>query len=177
MEEEVASPSQAQFDDWQVTVLGGLVRLIQLNRQQLLDAKSPDALPYVAWLARNLLELLIWTEYCCTSIDNAVRFYEDSMRDMYQWLGLVKNLWEFHNLNTSPIAELAQQILNCAELQYVDIETQRFLQVRKAAAELDKADWFRFMFGILSTFAHPTAMSVIMFGHPILEDRKNIWKV
>src|ERR1700686_2851339 len=46
-------------------------------------------LAIVAWHGRNLLELLIWTEYCIKSPENAVRFAVDAIRDLDELIRLI----------------------------------------------------------------------------------------
>jgi hypothetical protein len=39
-----------------------------------------------AWMARNLLELMVWVIYCVKSRDGAKRFYDDKVRDVFDFL-------------------------------------------------------------------------------------------
>src|ERR1700723_619772 len=42
--------------------------------------ESPEALSTVAWNARNMAEMWIWTKYCGSSKENAWRFHSDALR-------------------------------------------------------------------------------------------------
>ncbi len=43
--------------------------------------KSKTDAPLLAWRARNLLELSVWSTYCAKGRENARRLYEDAGRD------------------------------------------------------------------------------------------------
>jgi len=56
-------------------VLHALSNAININVRELVNARAAGSLSMLAWLARNILELLLWTDYCLTSNDNALQFY------------------------------------------------------------------------------------------------------
>jgi hypothetical protein len=51
------------------------------------DSRSEASL--IAWRARNLLELCVWSTYCSRSTENAQRFYADGERDAAAAEGIV----------------------------------------------------------------------------------------
>jgi hypothetical protein len=48
----------------------------------------------IAWRARNLLELFVWSRYCASSRDNARRLYDDATHDMSGVLAAFKKWGE-----------------------------------------------------------------------------------
>src|SRR5580693_5298044 len=46
------------------------------------ENRQRDDVPLLAWRARNLLELSVWSTYCAKSRENARRVYEDAGRDV-----------------------------------------------------------------------------------------------
>jgi hypothetical protein len=65
------------YEPWRLALTFDLVDAIERNCQQLLETMEKDRLPAAAWIARNLLELLVWVKYCGVSRENAWRFHED----------------------------------------------------------------------------------------------------
>src|ERR1039458_4925937 len=69
------------FEPWRLALTVDLVDAIERNCEQLLETMNKDRLPAAAWIARNLLELLVWVKFCSVSRENAWRFHEDALRD------------------------------------------------------------------------------------------------
>jgi hypothetical protein len=74
---------------WRSALTFDLVQSVERNCGELLETIGKDRLPATAWIARNLLELLVWVKYCGVSREYAWRFHEDALRD-------VKGLAEAH---------------------------------------------------------------------------------
>jgi len=147
-------------EPWRVALTVDLVDAIERNCAQLLETFDKDRLPAAAWLARNLLELLVWVKYCGVSRENAWRFHEDALRD-------AKGLMEAHakscaamgieNETAAIAAERLQQV--AAEKLGLEQIDSDFLAVSKAAKApgVDLGDRFGPLHRSLSKFAHPTA--------------------
>jgi hypothetical protein len=148
------------YEPWRLALTFDLVDAIERNCQQLLETMEKDRLPAAAWIARNLLELLVWVKYCGVSRENAWRFHEDALRD-------AKGLVDAHakscaamgieNETTTIAAERLQQVAS-EKLGLEDIDAD-FLAVSKAAKAqgVDLGDRFGPFHRSLSKFAHPTA--------------------
>jgi hypothetical protein len=80
------------YEPWRLNVMIDLVESIERNCGELLETFDKNKLPAAAWIARNLLELLVWAKYCGVSKENAWRFHEDALRD-------IKGLLEIHAKN------------------------------------------------------------------------------
>jgi hypothetical protein len=148
------------YEPWRLALAVDLVDAIERNCAQLLETFDKDRLPAAAWLARNLLELLVWVKYCGVSRENAWRFHEDALRD-------AKGLMEAHakscaamgidNETATVAAERLRQVAS-QKLGLADIDA-RFFEVKDAAKApgVDLGERFGPFQRSLSKFAHPTA--------------------
>jgi hypothetical protein len=110
----------------------------------------------VAWLSRNILELLIWIRYCAKSPELAQKFLTDSIRDIIETLEVGTKLAS----NPEQIAGAKDILVKMAkEDGYEDLDEQ-FTFVWAAAREVEAAEQFKIYNKLLSKFAHPTAMLV-----------------
>ncbi len=146
-------------EPWRLALTVDLIDAIERNCEQLLETMDKDRLPASAWIARNLLELLVWVKYCGVSRENAWRFHEDALRDM-------KGLMDAHAKScaatgiveeTSAIgAERLQQA--ASEKLGIDEIDAKFLAVAEASvAGVDLGERYTPLNKWLSKFAHPTA--------------------
>jgi hypothetical protein len=147
-------------EPWRLALTFDLVDAVERNCAQLLETFDKDRLPAAAWLARNLLELLVWVKYCGVSRENAWRFHEDALRD-------AKGLVDAHakscaamgieNDTAATAAERLQQVAS-EKLGLEEIDSG-FLAVSHAAKApcVDLGDRFGSFHRSLSKFAHPTA--------------------
>jgi hypothetical protein len=114
----------------------------------------------VAWLARNVLELLIWIRYCAKSPELAQKFLTDAIRDTIETLEVGTKLVP----NADQLTGAKDTLVKMAtEDGYEDLDEQ-FTMVSAAAKEVGAADAFRTFNKMLSKFAHPTAMLIFSIG-------------
>jgi len=148
------------YEPWRLALTFDLVDAIERNCEQLLETMEKDRLPAVAWIARNLLELLVWVKYCGGSRENAWRFHEDALCD-------AKGLMDTHAKicaamgiidETSAIGAQRVQQVASEELGLEEIDSD-FLAASQAAKApgVDLGDRFGPFHRSLSKFAHPTA--------------------
>ncbi len=148
------------YEPWRLALAVDLVGAIEHNCDQLLETMAKDRLPASAWIARNLLELLVWVKYCGVSRDNAWRFHEDALRDAKGLMEAHKKTSDAMGLVDETSAIAAQRIQQVASeklgLQEID---SRFLAVAEAskAPGGEQGDRFAPSHRWLSKFAHPTA--------------------
>ena len=140
-------------------ILDKIRQSIVLNQERLqyITAQTPVATS--AWLARNLLELAIWAEYCRSSQERAQEFMLDGARDAYDALNIPQELL----LPSSGHLELRQELLDKSKDDGFDIE-ESYTKVASAAKALGRGPLFRHMNKTLSKFAHPTAFAVFSLG-------------
>jgi hypothetical protein len=126
------------------------------------DPHSESAL--IAWRARSLLELSVWSIYCSRDTENARRLYADGGRDV---LGLFSAFvkWSAATGQESTDAGAADQakseLRRKAAVQGVESLEGKYKEVSEAAKEVGMGDHFALSNRLLSKFAHPTAMQVL----------------
>jgi hypothetical protein len=156
------------YEPWRLKLAVDFVKSIERNCEQLLETMGKDRLPAAAWIARNLLELLVWVKYCGVSRENAWRFHEDALRD-------VKGLTELHDRECNAMGienegrSRREQLIKDAaseKLGREDIDA-KFLRVEDAskAEGVDLGAQFHPSNRTLSKFAHPTAVLVHGLTH------------
>jgi hypothetical protein len=147
---------------WRLALTTDLVQSVERNCVELVETIGKDRLPAAAWIARNLLELLVWVKYCNVSRENAWRFHEDALRDVKGLTELHKKSCEVMGIENETSAITAQRIKNVAseKLGLEDINS-KFLTVAEAskAGSVDLGG-FASSNQFLSKFAHPTAALV-----------------
>lgn len=148
------------YEPWRLSLTVDLVESIERNCEQLLETFGKDRLPAAAWIARNLLELLVWVKYCGVSRENAWRFHEDALRDLKGLLELHARICDAMGIENETAATAAQRIKDVAseKLGLEDIDS-KFLAVARAseAPGVDLGTRFAPSHRSLSKFAHPTA--------------------
>ena len=152
--------------DYRTKALQDLRRAVELNLRELRHAFTQRPLGTVAWIARNLLELWIWVEYCQSSQERAKRFCEDSARDALDMLDIPTEWFaRDQTLAKNPAFSFRVErkgLIEEAKQGGIEKPEDSFLRVSNAAEELGKKDWFYYQNKLFSKFAHPTAMTVIM---------------
>ncbi len=152
---------------WYVQVLGSLC--FQMFSEYLLLKRSYENEPeadssLLAWRARNLLEISVWSMYCTKSRENARRLYEDAGRDtagvfsaFTKWGAATAQASDF----LEPFASAKQDLSNRAAAEGIDSLDGPYKQVSEAAKECGFGDHFSLSYKMLSKFAHPTAMRIL----------------
>lgn len=153
--------------DWLFEVFASLCAQILEEYSHLkktYDSKLGQATSEIAWRARNLLELFIWSAYCSNSTENARRFYEDAERDMQHLMesfikwgaatGQDSNwLSDFSGVKESLREKMLQEGINNIDDKYTD--------VRDAAKAIGNYESFIMENRLLSKFTHPTALLIL----------------
>lgn len=118
----------------------------------------------IAWRARNLLELSVWSVYCSRSKENALRLFADGGRDVLnlfdafvKWTRLVKAT----DPDIEPISKERANLEARAALHGIESLEGSYKQVSEAAKEVGMGDHFNVTNKLLSKFAHPTAMQIM----------------
>jgi hypothetical protein len=147
-------------------VLKLMQSVARVGHDLLTATESPDALPLVAWNARNMVELAVWIRYCGRSPENARRFHEDTLRDLK---GLIDSLAELHRLvgATYELEQTAHAGLNQLAQEKLGLESidANYERVSSAAKNVGWSNWYIPVNKFLSKLAHPTAILVIGIMH------------
>lgn len=158
----------SSYEPWKLALTVYLVESVERNCDELLETFGKNKLPAAAWLARNLLELLVWIKYCGVSRDNAWRFHEDAFRDWKDLIKLNARTCEAMGIEDETAATAAQRIKDVAseKLGLEDVDT-KFLAVARASEALgvDLGAQFAPSYRFLAKFAHPTAILVHGITH------------
>jgi hypothetical protein len=120
--------------------------------------------PLLAWRARNLLELLVWSMYCAKSRDNARRLYEDAGRDALDVFGAFKAWGEKTAQSTDwldAFTNAGQDLSQRAVLVGIETLDGSYKRVTEASKECGIENHYALSFKMLSKFAHPTAMEIL----------------
>lgn len=126
------------------------------------DPRSEASL--IAWRARNLLELSVWSIYCSKNTENAHRLYADGGRDV---LGLVSAFGKWSAAtgakfsDTGTVDRLKGELSTKAAAHGVQSLEGAFKPVSEAAKEIGLGEHFLLGNKLLSKFAHPTAMQIL----------------
>jgi hypothetical protein len=150
---------------------------LSLKRDHQSNAIDTPAL--LAWRARNLLELSVWSTYCAKSRDNARRVFEDAGRDV-RGIYDVFLKWGAATARPSdwidPLAAAKQDLSDRARLlEGIESLNGSYKQVREAAKECGLGEHFSVSYKILSKFAHPTAMRILAVPADAREALQRDW--
>lgn len=163
IEELAANPGQG--NEWHVQVLASLLsesfgEYLKL-KHAFDDPRYDDSV--LAWLARNLLELVVWALYCEKSEANARRLYKDFGSDQ---IGIYNAFEKWGTANGEPeeflklFSTAKQDLIQRATREGIVVD-EDFKRVNEAAAECGLGNHFSLSFKMLSKFAHPTALRIL----------------
>lgn len=125
---------------------------------------STGDLSLIAWRARNLLELRVWTVYFCRNEESARHIYEDAGRDARD---LFKAFTKWGTATNQPedwaamFDDVDNVLLKRASLVGIDNLDGSYMAVNAAAKECGLEAGHALQFKLLSKFAHPTAMQIM----------------
>lgn len=139
-------------------VLSRLKAAVEAESRELEQAYNERPLSAVAWTARNLLELLIWVDYCRGSEENARRFGEDCARDAVDAINLPD---EFSIDDSFSHREARAEIIERAKGFGFDTVDESFTRVSDAAKAVGLGEMFKYSNKLYSKFAHLTALTVM----------------
>ena len=119
----------------------------------------------IAWRARNLLELRIWAAFFCSREENARRIYEDAGRDGRD---LFKAFPKWGEATAQPakwitdFATADSELVSNASKAGVDNLDGAYKAARDAAKSCGLEAEYAIGFKVLSKFAHPTALRLML---------------
>jgi hypothetical protein len=130
--------------DWRAHQLIQFIGLMEFFAEDLQDAYEKKRVMTVSWIARSLLEIFVWVQYCNVSEANAKRFFEDVARDFH---GCCKAL-EKLNVDYQPGIDQSRDLV------------KRFWESATSEGIKDVADGYAGLNKIYSKLAHPTALAL-----------------
>ena len=153
-------------NEWHVQLFGSICYQVLSEYHRLeraYNAESENA-SLLAWRARNLLELSVWSKYFVTSRENARRLYEDAGRDILDLVSAFEKWGRATAQSTDwfdPLASGKQDLSQRATADGIETLEGSYKRVTDAANECEMSDHFAVSFKMLSKFAHPTAMQIL----------------
>lgn len=153
-------------NEWHVQLLGALCYQVFSEYHQLENAYGflGENTSLLAWRARNLLELSVWSTYFVKSKEHARRLYEDAGRDVLDLLSAFEK-WGQATAQPidwlNPLANGKQDLSQRAAAQGIETLEGPYKRVTEAAKDCGMSDHFSLSFKMLSKFAHPTAMQIL----------------
>ena len=152
---------EEHMDDWRERQLRHFLEITISSVFDLKRAYEERRISTLAWLARNLLELSVWIQYCNISEANAKQFWDDAVRDMFGWAKAIHELTAFQD--GAPDAQLAARLDNLdtfAAKRGITPLADDFKRVSDASKEVGNDVLFSKANKLYSKFAHPTAWVV-----------------
>ena len=151
---------------WQVQLLGALCFQAFWEYLRLQDARAAERTDpsLLAWRARNLLELSVWSTYFARRRENARKLYEEAGRDAKDVLDVFERWGQAAEPPVdwlSAIADGKNDLSRRAATEGIESLDGPYMRVEKAADECGLKDMFKNMNKLLSKFAHPTAMQIL----------------
>jgi hypothetical protein len=149
------------LEKWREEQLLKFIQVLKVNAEELERAHTEQKAATLAWIARNILELDVWIDYCNLSDSHAKRFMDDSVRDMVGFFATIGSLVQDSQRNDLIRATtLAQDAVGKVAQHLIGSIDEKFLRVDKAAEELGRRDIFVGFNKVYSKLAHPTAWLV-----------------
>jgi len=165
---EALAANPGADNPWWVQLLGALCSQNfseYLLLKEVYENPTRDDATLLAWRARNLLELSVWSTYCAKSRENARRVYEDAGRDVrgvfdvfMKWGTATAQPSDWSDPLAAAKLNLSERALRNEGIQSLD---GAYKQVSDAAKECGIGDHFAVSYKVLSKFAHPTAMRIL----------------
>jgi Family of unknown function (DUF5677) len=153
---------------WWVQLLASLCSQIfseYLSLKRSYENKQSDDASLIAWRARNLLELCVWSIYCAKSRKNARRVYVDAGRDsrgifdaFIKWGAATAQAKDWLDPIAAGKQKLSKKALELDGIQSLD---GPYKKVNDAATECAFGEHFSLSYKMLSKFAHPSAMRIL----------------
>lgn len=136
--------------------------------------KNPEP-SLLAWRARNLLEITVWTIYCSTNRENARIFYEDAGRDVKD---IYKTFIEWGRSTSqndewlSPLVKAQEDVSQNASLEGIETLDGAYKKVSDIAQKCGLGQHYKTYYKMLSKFCHPTAMLMMAIPDDEKEEKQ-----
>jgi len=159
--------SPQAFGEWYLELFAGLCYHVYSEYDLLRNAHKANQrgdVPLLAWRARNLLELSVWSTYFALDQTSARRIYEDAGRDALEILTVFQKWGEATSQPADWIDPLVREradILLRAEREGIQTLDGPYKGVATAARECGIYEHYSVGNKLLSKFAHPTAMQIL----------------
>jgi hypothetical protein len=153
-------------NEWYVQLFGALCYQV-FSEYHLMEhayGEERQNASLLAWRARNLLELSVWSQYFIKGREQARRLYEDAGRDTLELIGAFEKWGQSTAQSTDwlgPLASGKQDLSQRAAAEGIETLDGSYKRVSDAAKDCGMADHYSLSFKMLSKFSHPTAMQIL----------------
>lgn len=148
-------------EKWREEQLLGFIEVLKISAHDLKRAYEEKKIATLAWIARNLLELSVWIEYCEKSTINAKQFDGDATRDAYGWAETINKLYkEKSGKDNASLRASIDNLSAFAQAKGIPALDDDYKRVSDAATEIGLSKRFVNLNKLYSKFAHPTAWLV-----------------
>lgn len=148
---------------WQV--IFGLIALNSGHYADLIHAwnsASKTNVSAIAFHARSILEIMLWSDYAAKSDENIRRIHCDSFNDLHDLFICFKESLKGGTDIFDP--DLAIEELNVQKKKYGYSSFGPYLRVGQLSVNKELSEFYHANMKWLSKLAHPTGMSIIGFG-------------
>ncbi len=156
----------SEHQAWQIQVMASLCtqnfsEYLALKKAYEEEASEPSLL---AWRARNLFEISIWSIYCAQSEKNARVFYKEAGQDVIDSFNAFTKWGKATSqsddwLNSFEMAQ--QDISKRAASEGIKSLDGAYKRIGEIAKACDMGQHYGLSYKILSKFSHPTAMLIL----------------
>ena len=154
-------------NEWYVQLFGALCFQVFSEYSQLknvYDENRERDVSLLAWRARNLVELFVWSRYFALSQENARRLYEDAGRDTHEIYRAFEKWGQTRAQSADwlePITSGKQDLSQRAAAEGIETLERAYKRVTEAANDCGMKDHYTLIYKLLSKFSHPTAMQIL----------------
>jgi len=103
------------LEKWRVNQMTSFSRILGETSSDIATAYRRNRVATVAWLTRNLLELSVWIEYCTLSEENARKFANDTLKDLYGLAGSMEHVDILKYRRSRDLVQSVGRIFDSAE--------------------------------------------------------------
>ena len=139
-------------DIWIALVYRQLEENIKKHTDRMSTIARRGDIQQVAWHARNLLELMIYSKFCAKNRENALRFYKDALRDII-------DMNRKHGDELGPEYHETMEIVK-KHLNIDDGSAHKFIRIEDAAKQVALDTLYEHDKKPLHKFVHTSALAV-----------------
>ena len=154
-----------QLEPWHRKIFGCIIIRLRTHVRHLSVAyRAQYELEYIAWAARNLLELAVWAKYTTLSNENAKKLSNDQVIDMAELQKGMLSLLNKYEPNHPELATLQEQgeWFKKTKGEMGIEEGSKHLNIGQIAKDVGMGDLFSGFNGLLSKLVHPTSFSIML---------------
>jgi hypothetical protein len=145
------------------SVIFGILVLAFEHYDGLIEAhKEKPRINTIAYHARSLLELFMWTKFCLDSDDNIIKLHKSALNDAKDLVDKFSEFSEKSNGNYNFNAQAANdRLINLAKEKGYDHPIKKYLEIHKCDFEKELYFYYNYNNKFLSKFVHPCGFNIV----------------